>query len=216
MSACAVCAVTPASAETPSAGDANTRRILQAVRLAAEKSTTLKDSFSDSNVDKILDPANTRAETCDRRREQYVWAITALSARAMSLVLCAVYDEHLHARIYKNNSGNELILIAAQRGNHGQTWEFEFFDWDLRTDKLVARTGKSLGLVPPYENEFLTKKQQMKPSDNQPTFLGLNDDGTIGATPWTWMERRWEHRMPAYRIFFKWNGAAFSKIKTPQ
>lgn len=208
----AVCANTPAAA----AGEAKTRRIFQALRLAAEKATTLDESISDANLDKVLDPANTRAETCDRRQEKYVWAITALSERAMSLVLCEVYDEHLHVRIYKTNTANELILIAWQRGNHGQTWELEFFDWDLRTDKLVPRTQKSLGLVPPYENEFLTRKHRMKSADNHRAFFNLQDDGTIEAAPWTWMERRWEQRTPAYRIFFKWNGAAFSKIKTPQ
>ena len=192
------------------------KHIIQVLKLTSEKSSLLKEFFDDVDLDKILDPTNTREETCDKRQEEYVWAITALSEEAISLILCHVLDVHIHARVYKKNTGNELIVVASQRGNHGQTWDFEFFDFDVRTNRLTPRTQESVGILQPKENEFLARNQKLRPSENGVTFLRLNEDGTIEAFPWTWMETRWENRTPAYRVVFKWNGSSFSKRITIQ
>lgn len=190
--------------------------IIELLKRASEKSSLVKGYLEGADLNKVLDPSNTREETCDKKGEEYVWTITALADESISLMQCQVRYEHIHARVHKYRNGNELLVIASEQGDHGQNWEFEYFDFDPRSKKLTPRTQESIGIITPRENEFLTKHQKLKPSENNRTFLRMNEDGTIEASPSTWMEKRWENRTPAYKIVFKWNGSSFSKRITTQ
>lgn len=213
--ACLHIACKPAlDADVDSANQAVSRHILHVLRLASEQSPLLKGDLSEGNPYKIFDQSNTRDETCERRHEQYVWAIETLTEDLITLVLCDVFDHHVHVRSYDKKNGLWLILVASQRGAHGGTWYFEFFDFDPNLNMLTPRTEKSLGLSLPRENEFLNKQQKLRPLENHVAFFHLNEDGTIEASPSTWMEKRWENRSVAFRIIFKWNGSSFSKTVT--
>lgn len=187
------------------------KHIIEVLKQASDKSSLVKGYLAGADLDKVLDPSNTFEETCDKKGEEYVWAITALAEESISLMQCQVRYEIIHARVHKYRNGDELLVVASELGDHAQNWEFEFFDFNPKSKKLTSRTQESVGIITPRENEFLTKSQQLKASENNRTFLHMNKDGTIEASPSTWMEKRWENRTPAYKIVFKWNGSSFSK-----
>jgi len=61
------------------------------------------------------------------------------------------------------------------------------------------------------ENAFLSPSQKLSKEEERITPLRKNEDKTIEASPWTWMETKWENRKIIKKIWFEWDGEMFVK-----
>jgi len=117
---------------------------------------------------------------------------------------------------YTMQENKKLLLVNTQLGNHQQTQNFSFFIYNINTRDLSEKIKNDI-FVPEIikENEFLTNEQKFPESAEGNATLYMDDDGTIIAVPWTWMESRWENKEPQYQIKFIWNKDKnkFIKIK---
>jgi len=113
---------------------------------------------------------------------------------------------------YAMQENKQLLLVNTQLGNHNQSQTFSFFIYDKNTLNGFKKI-KSSQFIPETikENEFLTKDQKFSESIEENAVLYMNEDGTIGAAPWTWMATRWENKEPQYEIKFIWPQRAQKK-----
>ncbi len=139
-----------------------------------------------------------------------------LEKRDKTTIIFYNENERWVLHTYPMKENKKLLLVNTQLGNHHQTQNFSFFIYNINTRNLSKKI-KSDIFVPEVikENEFLTNEQKFPESAEGNATLYMDDDGTIIAAPWTWMESRWEHKEPQYKIKFIWSKDknTFIKIK---
>ncbi|VAW70300.1 hypothetical protein MNBD_GAMMA10-2340 [hydrothermal vent metagenome] len=143
----------------------------------------------------------------------YIWVLKKYSKN--TIIFHNEYEWwELHT--YAMQENKQLLLVNTQLGNHNQSQTFSFFIYDKNTLNGFKKI-KSSQFIPETikENEFLTKDQKFSESIEENAVLYMNEDGTIGAAPWTWMATRWENKEPQYEIKFIWDKEknTFIKIK---
>ena len=146
-----------------------------------------------------------------KKRQRTIWKFTFKGEDTLVLVPCYDSDRAIIHR-YKHLDGGYVIVLAMIMGNHGQTQHLRFYRIDS-DNKIVDDNLDlvSLGLLKLKDNDFLAKSQYFPADSNHQVPLYYADTGIIYASPWTWMEARWEEREVIYDIWFVWDGHKFVK-----
>lgn len=118
----------------------------------------------------------------------------------------------LDIHLYTNIDGGWVVSVTSILGNHDQNQNTVFYG--------VSDSGRITGELRPellgvgivLNNEFLDEADYFPEEENFPVPLGILHDGSLLASPWTWMDPNWEHREIVNRIMFVWNGRIFDKV----
>lgn len=152
-------------------------------------------------------------EACDKKDEDSdPWYISRATQTQLELKECSNLEEVLF-RIYKSTSTQSIGLAAFIGGNHQQTQYLHFFkiSQNHKPQPVLAAT---LGLKSATENDFLDYRQRFSSKDNhQVPFFVEPENETIQASPWIWMDPRWESKTIKWEIRYFWNGTRFEKNK---
>ncbi len=158
--------------------------------------------------DDILDLINKK-----QKSNPYNWK---LKENNQNTIIFYNENEKWVLRTYSMQKNNILLLVNTQLGNHQQAQNFSFFIYNKNINKLSKRINAKRFIANVKENDFLTKDNQFLNSKQKEVILHMNNDGTINAAPWTWMEPRWKSKKPEYQIQFTWNKSKGIFIKTKE
>ena len=191
--------------------------LINQLQYIAKSSSLFDDNISQQELQFALRQKIQSVETCDkklntRKSDDFTWILIKSEPSYVIFFMCEA-RESVHVKEYKTKDNNNIYLIATEKGNHSQTWEFEFLKYNKGNKSFTKVKNEALGIIPPKENEFLSPKSAFSPNDNNEAPLFLSANGAIYSEPWTWMNPKWDKKKTVYRIHFEWNGEIFMKIR---
>lgn len=120
---------------------------------------------------------------------------------------CAT-GESLHLASYSTPGDATVYLLAAQSGNHGQTWSYEVYR-ARGSDPLSQVRPESVGLSWPSECRFKRWPNRAACTGKERVVPRLDASGVLVGEPWTWMRPEWAGHDVRRRVEYRWNGTRF-------
>ncbi|MGF1723550.1 hypothetical protein [Photobacterium nomapromontoriensis] len=160
-------------------------------------------------------------EAISKKEKEHIinteFAITKDSSSPFAVMSNEPYRLELRSvdiHLYPVENGGYVISVTSILGNHGQSQYISFYQISEDGHIVQSLDFKDVGLTQVLSNEFLDEKQYFSDSNNFPVNLYINEDGSIDASPWTWMSPEWEFREIVNQIKFVWTGKQFTKEVT--
>jgi len=119
-------------------------------------------------------------------------------------------DVDIH--VYPDSHEGWVVSVTSILGNHDQNQQTVFYGIDGSGQITGELMPELLGIGTVHSNELLDEPDHFPEEKNFPVPLCILDDGSLIASPWTWMDPDWENREIVNRILFVWNGSIFDRV----